>query len=154
MDQKRRDFLDLTTALSLAVAGGALIPWPALAKEWEGSLLKTRTYLEAAQALGGDLVVESSAITVSGPEMVSSGFIVPVSVESRLEGTDLIVLVVQKNPVPVVGVFKFTEGTQPSLNTRIKMGETSSVHAVVRANNNYYVASTLISVQAGGSGCG
>jgi sulfur-oxidizing protein SoxY len=154
MDQKRRDFLDLTTALSLAVAGGVLMPWPALAKEWDGSLLNTRTFREAAQALGGDLLVESTAITVAGPEMVDSGYIVPVSVESRLEGTDLIVLVVQKNPVPVVGVFKFPEGTQPSLNTRIKMGETSSVHAVVRANNNYYVASTLINVRAGGSGCG
>jgi sulfur-oxidizing protein SoxY len=154
MDQKRRDFLDLTTALSLAVAGGVLMPWPALAKEWDGSLLNTRTFREAAQALGGDLLVESTAITVAGPEMVDSGYIVPVSVESRLEGTDLIVLVVQKNPVPVVGVFKFPEGTQPSLNTRIKMGETSPIHAVVRANNNYYVASTIIKVRAGGSGCG
>jgi len=154
MDQKRRDFLALTTALSLAVAGGVLMPWPALAKEWDGSLLNTRTFREAAQALGGDLLVESTAITVAGPEMVDSGYIVPVSVESRLEGTDLIVLVVQKNPVPVVGVFKFPEGTQPSLNTRIKMGETSPIHAVVRANNNYYVASTIIKVRAGGSGCG
>jgi sulfur-oxidizing protein SoxY len=154
MDQKRRDFLDLTTALSLAAAGSILLPWPALAKEWDGSLLTTRTYLEAAKALGGDLVVESSAITVAGPEMVDSGYIVPVSVESRLEGTDLIVLVVQKNPTPVVGVFKFPDGTQPAINTRIKMGETSSVYAVVRANNNYYVASTIIKVRAGGSGCG
>ncbi len=154
MDQKRRDFLDLTTALSLAVAGGVLMPWPALAKEWDGALLNTRTFREAAQVLGGDLLVESTAISVSGPEMVDSGYIVPVSVESRLEGTDLVVLVVQKNPVPVVGVFKFPEGTQPSLNTRIKMGETSPIHAVVRANNNYYVASTIIKVRAGGSGCG
>lgn len=154
MDQKRRDFLDLTTALSLALASGALLPWPALAKEWDGSLLTTRTYQEAAQALGGDLLVESSAITVSGPEMVDSGYIVPVSVESRLEGTDLIVLMAQKNPIPVVGVFKFPEGTQPSFNTRIKMSETSPVYAVVRAKNNFYVASTIIKVRAGGSGCG
>jgi sulfur-oxidizing protein SoxY len=153
MDQKRRDFLDLTTTLSLAIAGGALLPWSAQAKEWDG-LLKTRTFQEVAQTLGGDLVVESTAITVSGPETVDSGYIVPVSVESRLEGTDLIVLVVQKNPTPVVGVFKFPEGTQPSLNTRIKMGETSPIYAVVRANNNYYVASTIIKVRAGGGGCG
>ncbi len=154
MDQKRRDFLDVTTALSLAAVGGLLLPGSARAKEWDDSLLKTRTYQEAAKVLGGDLVIESTAITVSGPEMVDSGYIVPVSVESRLEGTDLIVLVVQKNPTPVVGVFKFPDGTQPSLNTRIKMGETSSVYAVVRANNNYYVASTMIKVRAGGSGCG
>ena len=154
MDQNRRDFLDLTTTLSMAIAGGALLPWPALAKEWDGALLKTRTFQEAAQALGGDLVVESTAITVSGPEMVDSGYIVPVSVESRLEGTDLIVLMVQKNPTPVVGVFKFPGGTQPSLNTRIKMGESSSVYALVRAKNNYYVASTAIKVRAGGGGCG
>lgn len=154
MDQERRDFLDFTTSLSLALAGGLLAPWPALGKEWDGPLLSSRSYQEAAHHLGGDLIVESSAITVSGPEMVDSGFIVPVSVESRLEGTDLIMLVVQKNPVPVVGVFKFPEGTQPSLNTRIKMGESSPIYAVVRAKNNYYAASTTIKVRAGGSGCG
>lgn len=154
MDRNRRDFLDLGAIWSLAIAGGTLVPWPLLAKEWDGPLLKSRTYQEAAHTLGGELVVESTAITVAGPEMVDSGFIVPVSVESRLEGTDLIMLVVQKNPVPVVGVFKFPEGTQPSLNTRIKMGETSSVYAVVRAKNNYYVGSTMIKVRAGGSGCG
>lgn len=154
MDQKRRDFLEVTTTLPLVIASGALLPWPALAKEWEGALLKTRSFQEAAQALGGDLVVESSGVSVAGPETVDSGFVVPISVESRLEGTDLIVVLVQKNPVPVVGVFKFPEGTQPALNTRIKMSETSPVYAIVRAKNNYYVASTVIKVRAGGSGCG
>ena len=56
MDQKRRDFLDLTTTLTMAIAGGALLPWSAQAKEWDG-LLKTKTYQEVAQTLGGDLVL-------------------------------------------------------------------------------------------------
>jgi predicted secreted protein len=34
------------------------------------------------------------------------------------------------------------------------MGETSPIYAVIRAKNNYYVASTIIKVRAGGGGCG
>jgi len=43
-------------------------------------------------------------------------------------------------------------GTEPALSTRVKMGQTSNVFALVKADGKYYVASKEIKVTLGGCG--
>ena len=43
-------------------------------------------------------------------------------------------------------------GTEPALSTRVKMGQTSNVFAMVKADGKYYVASKEIKVTLGGCG--
>ena len=43
-------------------------------------------------------------------------------------------------------------GTDPSLSARIKMGQSSNVYALVKADGKYYVASKEIKVTLGGCG--
>lgn len=154
MQRQRRDFIQISTALTLAFTAGILKPNEVFGKEWEGKLLDAKTVREAVTSLGGDLVVTSSGVTLSGPELVSSGYVVPISVSCNIAGTDLMALMIQKNPIPMSAVFRIPPDTEPRVSTRIKMGETSTIYGIVRANGNFYVGSTTINVRAGGGGCG
>ncbi len=150
----RRDFLQAGAALSLAFAAGVLKPADVFGADWDGKMFDARTVAEAIRTLGGDVAVNSEEVRLSGPEMVNSGFVVPVDMESRIAGTDLMLVVVQKNPIPVTAAFRIPADTVPSISTRIKMGETSTVYGIARANGKFYVGSTMIKVRAGGGGCG
>ncbi len=151
---ERRDFLGIGTALSLAFAAGVLRPSEVLGAEWDGTLPDARTVAAAVKAMGGESVLDSNQIVLSGPELVGSGFVVPLSMESKIPKTDLMAIFVQKNPTPMPAVFELPPGTDAYINTRIKMGETSTIYGIVRAEGNFYVGSTMIKVRAGGGGCG
>ena len=43
-------------------------------------------------------------------------------------------------------------GTEPAISTRVKMGETSNVYALVKADGKYYLAMKEIKVTLGGCG--
>ncbi len=155
MDQStRRDFLQTGTALWLAFAAGALKPADVFGADWNGSVLDAKTTAEVVWALGGEVAVNSNDVSLSGPEMVGSGFVVPLSMDSKIPGTDLMVVVVQKNPIPFTCAFNIPPDTQSTISTRIKMGETSTIYGIARANGKCYVGSTMIKVRAGGGGCG
>lgn len=154
IQRSRREFLQAGTALSLAFAAGALKPSDVFGADWDNKIFDAKTVSEAVWAMGGEVAVESREVTLSGPELVGSGFVVPMSMESKIPNTDFMLVVVQKNPIPVTCGFAIPPGTQAYISTRIKMGETSTIYGIARANGKYYVGSTMIKVRAGGGGCG
>ncbi len=154
MDHQRRDFVKISTALSLAFSAGVLKPTTVLGADWDPDMFSARNVADAVRRFGGLSVVDSDKVVLSGPEMVSSGYVVPLKMESGIPGTDFMAVVVHKNPVPLVAAFVIPADTDPVIDTRIKMGETSTVFGIVRANGDYYVGSTMIKVRAGGGGCG
>jgi sulfur-oxidizing protein SoxY len=154
MKKQRRDLLRISSALGLALAAGILKPSEVFAAGWDPKLFDTKTVKEALLALGGDGFSTSDAVMLSGPEMVASGSVVPLSIESKIPNTDFMAVLVQKNPLPMTAVFNIPPGTDAMISTRIKMGETSTIYGLVRAEGKYYVGSTMIKVRAGGGGCG
>jgi sulfur-oxidizing protein SoxY len=154
MDKQKRDLLRITTALGLAFAAGILKPSDVFGAEWDGQLFDAKTVIAAVRALGGDAVITSDAVSLSGPEMVASGLVVPLSMESKIPNTEFMAVMVQKNPIPMIAAFVIPPGTDAAISTRIKMGETSTIYGIARANGKYYVGSTMIKVRAGGGGCG
>jgi sulfur-oxidizing protein SoxY len=52
----------------------------------------------------------------------------------------------------LTAVFDVPAGTEPSLSTRVKMGQSSNVYAVVKADGKFYMASKEIKVTLGGCG--
>ena len=52
----------------------------------------------------------------------------------------------------LTAVFDIPAGTEPSLSTRVKMGQSSNVYAVVKADGKFYMASKEIKVTLGGCG--
>ena len=76
----------------------------------------------------------------------------PVAVASALPKTESIAILIEKNPNTLAASFSIPAGTEPSVGTRVKMGQTSNVYALVKADGKYYVTGKEIKVTLGGCG--
>ncbi len=106
----------------------------------------------AIAALGGDPVTDASGITITAPDVAEDGAVVAIGVVSTLPATESITLLVDRNPIPVAARFLPLLDTPPEIQTRIRMSETSRVHAIVQAGGRLHVASRQVVVTIGGCG--
>ncbi|HEY3532430.1 MAG TPA: thiosulfate oxidation carrier protein SoxY, partial [Casimicrobiaceae bacterium] len=150
MDHERRDALRRGGALSLLtlVAAAGWLPGSASAAEtWNKGAFETHSLDETMKALGGSPPVPSKDIVFfSTPDIAENGAVVPIGITSNVPKTEAIAILVEKNPNMLAAVFDVPAGTDASLSTRIKMGQTSNVFALVRADGKYYVNSKEIKV--------
>ena len=156
MNAKRREVLKQgggVTLLTLLAAAGWLAPGAASGQTWNKDAFETHSLDETMKALGGGAPVPSKDIQfVSAPDIAENGAVVPIGVTSTLPKTESIAILVEKNPNMLAAVFDIPAGTDPALSTRIKMGQSSNVYALVKADGKYYVASKEIKVTLGGCG--
>ena len=156
MDTNRRQALKTGGGLTLATllaAAGWLAPRDAAAQNWNKAAFETKTMDETLKALGGGAPAQSKDIAFfSTPDIAENGAVVPIGVTSTVPKTESIAILVEKNPNMLAAVFDIPQGTEASLSTRIKMGQTSNVHALVKADGKYYVATKEIKVTLGGCG--
>lgn len=149
MNMHRRSFLAISgSALALA----ALWPLRALAQWVRPQAAFEAKGLEATFAAMGGTPEPSSEIDFLSPEIAENGAVVPVNVTSRIAGTTEIAILVEMNPNPLAALFVFPEGTEPSVQTRVKVAQTCKLHAVVRANGKLYGTSRETKVTLGGCG--
>jgi sulfur-oxidizing protein SoxY len=92
----------------------------------------------------------AAQVRLSLPEQIDNGAVVPVTAESLLAQTTEMLLVVDVNPNPVALRIAFAPGTEPFLATRIRMAETGTVYAIVRAGGQLYAAERRADVAVGG----
>jgi sulfur-oxidizing protein SoxY len=104
------------------------------------------------ELFGAGSPAPSDAVTLKAPEIAQDGRVVPVTVSTTLTGVQSISILVEKNPVPLVASFELGEGALPSVETRIKMGQTSTVMAVVKTSSGLFSASKDVKVTIGGCG--
>ncbi|MCK9202059.1 MAG: thiosulfate oxidation carrier protein SoxY [Gallionella sp.] len=135
--------------LGLLAAVGLIQPGSALA-EWQKSAFDAKTMDEALTALGVVVPESSAAIQLTAPDVAENGAVVPVTVESSLARTEQISILVDKNPTMLVSSFVIPEGTEGYLNTKIKMAQTATVIALVKADGKFYRVSREVKVTAGG----
>jgi len=141
------------TLLTLLAAAGWLHPKAANAQTWNKAAFGTHSLDEAVKAMGGAAPSQSKDISFfSTPDIAENGAVVPIGVASGVPKTESIAILVEKNPNILAAVFDIPPGTEPSLSTRVKMGQTSNVYALVKADGKYYVASKEIKVTLGGCG--
>jgi sulfur-oxidizing protein SoxY len=141
------------TLLTLVAAAGWLRPEDALAAEWNKAAFETNSMDATVKALGGTAPAQSKDIAFfQTPDIAENGAVVPIGVTSSLPKTESIAILVEKNPNMLAAVFDIPPGTEPSLSTRIKMGQSSNVYALVKADGKYYVAGKEIKVTLGGCG--
>lgn len=152
MKQSRRDVMRITAVLSAAFAAGLLGPGDVFAAEWSQKVFDAKTLADAVEAFGGDKFELSSEVTIIGPDIAENGAVVPISISSTAPGTDLMVLLVEKNPSVISASFTIPAGTEAAVTTRVKMGSTSKVHALVKANGKWLLATKDIKVSLGGCG--
>ena len=139
--------------LTLVAAAGWLRPGDALAAEWNKAAFETNSMDATVKALGGSAPAQSKDIAFfQTPDIAENGAVVPIGITSNIPKTESIAILVEKNPNMLAAVFDVPAGTDPSLSTRIKMGQSSNVYALVKADGKYYVASKEIKVTLGGCG--
>ena len=61
-------------------------------------------------------------------------------------------ILAEKNPFPLAATFDVSSGGEGYVSTRIKMGQTSDVWAVVKAGGRFYTAKKEVKVTVGGCG--
>lgn len=155
MNTQRRQALKSGGAIGLfgmLVAAGLITPEQARAAGWDKPAFDAKTMDEALKALGAGKPADSKDVQINAPDIAENGAVVPVGVKSALPGTDFIAILIEKNPSMLAASFLLPEGTQPDINTRVKMGQTSNVFALVRAGGSFYMVSKEIKVTLGGCG--
>ena len=151
MTLHRRAILKLGGAATLASVAGGLRPRPAAA--WNPAAFGAKSLDEIVDALGGTGYAPTKAVSWGAtPDIAENGAAVQVSITSALPRTQSIAVVIEKNPGPLAAQFDVPPGTDPAIVTRFKMAQTSNVHAVIKADGKYFVATREIRVTFGGCG--
>ncbi len=157
MNMQRREALKAGGGVSLAVlavAAGWLTPGQARAADaWNKAAFETKALDETVKALGGSAPTQSKDITFfQTPDIAENGAVVPIGVSSAIPKTESIAILIEKNPNMLAAVFDIPPGTDPSISTRVKMGQSSNIYALVKADGKFYVASKEVKVTLGGCG--
>jgi sulfur-oxidizing protein SoxY len=158
MNSGRRQILKGTgsmAVLGLALGAGLLRPGSAWAQQggWNKQAFDTHTMAEAVKALGGPAPVESKDIMITSPDIAENGAVVPFTITSKIPNTQNIALLIEKNPNILAANFSIPQGTEAWVNTRVKMGQTSNVYALVKGGDGkFYYASKEVKVTLGGCG--
>ncbi len=155
MNHQRRQVLKgagAAGAVGVAMAAGLLKPTAVYAQSWNQAGFEARNLADALKAIGGTGAAESAQITVKAPDIAENGAVVPVEITSAIPGTESIAIVGEKNNLPLVAQFDLMGGAEGFVSTRIKLGSTSNVRAVVKAGGKMYTAAKEVKVTIGGCG--
>jgi sulfur-oxidizing protein SoxY len=155
MKRTRRQTLQAAGGVGLhaALVGiGLLDPSRVSAQAFNATAFQARTLADTLKALGAGPPAESKDIVITAPDIAENGAVVPVSVRSALPRTEQIALLVEKNPSLLAATYDILEGTEPDISMRIKMGQSSDVIALVKADGKYFMAKKEIKVTLGGCG--
>mgnify|MGYP001823535420 CR=1 FL=1 len=155
MNQNRRVLLKGTLAAGatgIAISAGLLTPKAALAA-WPKAAFDAKDSKAALEAsMGSSSMTESADIKLKAPDIAENGAVVPITVTSNIAGTEAISVVVAENATPLAATFNLGANTSGFVSTRIKMGKTSDVTAVVKAGGKLYSTSKNVKVTIGGCG--
>jgi sulfur-oxidizing protein SoxY len=145
----RRDFIKCISGIFAFIL---VSPMNALAGAWNKVAFEAYKLDEAEKILEIKGGIQSHEILITVPDKAENGAIVQVEVKSNIPNTETISIFVEKNPTPLIANFKFSNGAEPFVVTRIKMAETSDVKVIVKAGNLYFINSKNVVVLENGCG--
>lgn len=149
--QTRRQTLRQGFVVAGLLAGTGLFPQYALA--FNKAAFDAKNLGDALKALGASGAPQASdAVTLTAPDIAENGAVVPVGIRSGVAKTQMMALLIDKNPNALTAAYDLLEGAAPEVNMRVKMGQSSDVVAVVKADGKFYMARKEIKVTLGGCG--
>ena len=160
MDHKRRILLKSTLAASattVAISAGLLTPKAVLAA-WNTTAFNAKDVNTALKSAYGDTAYASSKdtnsdeIKLKAPDVAENGASVTITVDSKLDKTEAISILVKNNAQPLTATFNFGPKTEGFITTNIKMGKSSDVIAIVKAGGKLYSTKQQVKVTIGGCG--
>jgi sulfur-oxidizing protein SoxY len=152
---ERRTFLKGSmagSAIAVAVGAGLLTPQSVLAA-WPKNAFDAKGVDNAMTALlGSKDSAASKDIKIKAPDIAENGAVVPVSITAGQSDIESISILAAANASPLCASFNLAGSAEGYVSTRIKMGKTSQVIAVVKAGGKVYSASKDVKVTIGGCG--
>lgn len=151
MSMNRRSVVKAIAAGGALIGASVLMPRIAMAA-WTTKAFKAEDQATAMQELLGGTPEESADVSLKAPDIAENGAVVPVTVRSSLANVESMSIFVEDNPTPLVAEFIIPAGTEAEVSTRLRMGKTSKVTAVVKADGKLYSAVKEVKVTIGGCG--
>ena len=155
MDHKRRILLKSSLAASatgMAISAGLLTPKSVLAA-WNSAAFDAKDVNAALTGVFGSAdVMDSDKIKLKAPDVAENGASVTITVDSKLAKTETISIIVSNNGTPLSATFNLGAKTEGFITTNIKMGKSSDVIAVVKADGKLYSTKQQVKVTIGGCG--
>jgi sulfur-oxidizing protein SoxY len=152
---QRRTFLQGSLAggaVAVAVGAGILSPRTVLAA-WPKTAFEAKSVQDAMSSLYGSADSTASGdIKIKAPDIAENGAVVPITVDSSIGGIESIAIIAEQNGQPLAASFNLGKSAKGFVSTRIKMGKTSDVIAVVSAGGKRYAARKNVKVTIGGCG--
>ena len=154
MNSLRRTFIERISGIGALVAASATglfrsgHAWAAR----NDAGFESKAIAGALKSLGATNATESKDISITAPDIAENGAIVPVAVTSRIPNTEQISILAEKNPFPLAATFDLAAGSDSYVSTRLKMGQTCDIWAVVKAGGQFYVAKKEVKITVGGCG--
>ena len=155
MNQNRRVLLKgslAAGAVGAAVGVGLLTPKAVLAA-WSKEAFEAKDVNAAMTgSMGSADASASDQIKLKAPDIAENGAVVPITVTSNIEGTTHMSILVANNNTPLTSTYELGPTTQAYISTRVKMGKTSDVIAVVKAGGKLFSTKKEVKVTIGGCG--
>ncbi|HSN62575.1 MAG: thiosulfate oxidation carrier protein SoxY [Azonexus sp.] len=154
MNNQRRNVLKSGSGaalLSVLAAAGIITPGVALA-DWNKAAFDAKSMADTLKALGATAPADSKDVQLTAPDIAENGAVVPIGVASTLPNITMVAIMIEKNPSTLAASFTLPAGTEPNIQTRVKMGQTSNVFAVVKSDGKFFMTSKEVKVTMGGCG--
>ncbi len=146
----RREMLAQGAVVAGLLAATGLFPRYARAAVNKAAF-DARSLADVARAYGAAVPVESRDIILSAPDVAENGAAVQVAITATMPGVRRLLLLVEKNPAPLVAMFNLTDAVDANLTLRTKMSESSPVYAVaILADGRALFARKDVKVTLGG----
>jgi sulfur-oxidizing protein SoxY len=155
MNNLRRKFIKFSSsasALAALAAAGLLRTTQAAAAAWNKSGFESKAVADAMKSLNATGAADSREIVITAPDIAENGAVVPIEVVSRIPNTQSISIIAEKNPFPLAATMDFANNAEPYAYVRIKMGQTSNVRAIVKADGKFFTAVKEVKITVGGCG--
>ena len=155
---QRREFL----TVFMGALATVVLPIHALAgllhQTWNKTAFEATKLDEAIKGLNVSTetsskdIEPSKNIEIAAPDRAENGAVVQIEITSNIKNTESITVLVEHNPTPLIGTFRFSNGALPFVITRIKMAEDSDLKVIVKAGGQYFTASKKVDVLENGCG--
>jgi len=155
MDMIRRTVLkgaSATGVLAGLLAAGVLKPTLAYASDWNKTAFEAKDPDSALKAIGAEGGAAHKDLVMKAPDIAENGAVVPVDVTSNIPNTTSLSILVLKNASPLSAHFEFANGASADAAVRLKVGETSIIRAIAKADGKFYTAQKEVKVTVGGCG--
>ena len=154
MNLLRRKFIKTASFVGAAVTlgSGMLIPQRAIGAYMKAAFEAKDVSAALTGSLGSDQHSASDSIKLKAPDIAENGAVVPITVSATMDNIDAISIVAESNATPLTSSYMLTAACEPFVSTRIKMGKTANVIAVVKADGKLYSTTKEVKVTIGGCG--